>query len=284
LRPTRFALLAPLLFGAGLFGAGWLWSAPHGAGAGLAFLSGAVGALLAAVALVLIGSRWLGGRLGLFAGLVWLTSAAAFGGQGNNWLAAASCVAMGLFGTAVVPGRLPTISRAAVGWAFFAVVGLSLLVLGTGAAVAMMATCLAFVLVSQNARSARFFLNPVGLGLLAASIFGRWLAGPLVPKGHETGLLDALVGAGVLPWLPLAGVAMVVGLRQGHHATPFWRLAGCWVLVPVGLMGLGATSPGVALTVATPPLCVLAAAGLVLTITRLGLARSLRRPRRRACP
>jgi len=279
LRPSRAGLVVVLAIGVGLVAIRWLCLPPEGPSASLAPLTTTVGTLATAIVLVLLTTRWLGSRLGTLTGLVWLTTLGVLGGQTYTPLAATLCLALGLFAAAEVPGRLPPLTHRATAWAFYGVVGLSLFPFGSDAAVVILATCLGFLLVSQNARSLRFLLNPVGLGLLGAAIVGRWALGPVACVGDEAApLADTLtvsLATGTLPWLPLAVVAVVAGLRQGHYAAPFWRLVGCWTVVAVGLGVLGTTSSPATLAALTPPVCVMAAAGLTL-----GAGRWARRPGR----
>jgi len=288
LRPTRISLFAVPLLGAGLLGAGWLVHQPRGAQANLAPLASAVGTMACGLLLLAIASRWLGNRLGTLAALAWFGSAAVLGGHLDGWTAAASCLAMSLVALAEVPGRLPTIRHRAVPWAFYAVLGASFVLLGMGPAAATLAACAAFLLLSQNIRSARFLFNPLGLAILATAIAGRWLVvdsagGNPAASLAEGGLAFAwglqattapprpvLAAGSVLIWLPFVLMAVATGLRQGYYAFPFWRLVACWILVPGGLAALGTMNFGSLLAVAVPPLCILAAAGLTLAGVCLG--------------
>lgn len=299
--PGRFSLLVLLLAGMGLLGVAWLFVLPNGSIAGVAFLWNGVGALVCSVVLVLMTSRWIGSRLGLLAGFVWLSSAAVLCAQVDTWPSAIGCSAMGWFAVAQVPGRLPTRTHPVVCWAFHATVGLSFLLFGPAAAFSILSVCLVFILISQDTRAVRFFVNPVALAILAVAALGRWLIGLPMLDGHEAVWLDATavsarwdfcigamstrlaaVATGALPWLPLALVAVVVGLRQGHYATPFWRFLGCWILVSVGWIILGAGSGAAALALVMPPMCILAAAGLAQTSVPISLALNRTRDQSRA--
>jgi len=276
LRLGRAGLLALTLGGVTLPAIGGLLVLPGGTVATPAFLATAVGSLVCSLLLAWVASRWLGGRLGVLAGLICSTSLGLLGGQIHTWLAAAVCAAIGAFAAAHVPGRLPTATRGAMRWAFHAAVGLVLLAFGWQAAIVIVTVCLVSVLIGQNTRSVRLLLHPVGLGLLAAAIIGRFALD--AGLGMSAWSLHAAVAParwttlapGVLPWLPFAALAAGVGLLQGHHAAPFWRLVGCWIAAPIGLTVLGATGSEETLTAVMPPVCVLSAAGLGLVISRIG--------------
>jgi hypothetical protein len=244
----------------------------------------------------------MGSRLGWLAGFVWLSSAAVLRAEVNAWLAALICLAMGWFAASQVPGRLPMRTGRVIGWVFFATVGWLFLLFGPVAALCVLITCLVFVLISQNTRAVRFFVDPLGLAILASSVVGRWLIGRPMWDGHEAwfdvavayGRWEPSVGAvpatwaalavGMLPWLQLALVAVAMGLCQGHYATPFWRFLGCWILVGAGWIALGATDGAAALALIMPPMCVLAAAGLARIAVLVKLALNRKNKPGRVCP
>ena len=281
--PRLGSLLVLLIVGVGLLGVGWLIFSPRDSVTIFAYLSNAAGALVCAVLLAVLVSRWLGSRLGMCVGYVWLGSIAMLGVQVAAWPAAMCSLTVGLFALANVPSRLASIEHRAMGWAFYGVAGLVLVLFGFAAAGTIFAIGILSLLVSQNVKSVRFFFNPVGVGIFITAIVGRWLVVRFATEGH--GLVSVDLGLGQLPaWTPLAVVvasiclalvfvAVAVGFQHGHQATPFGRLVGCWLLGPLVLFALGTISINVALAAALPAGSVLAAVGLLLIIDRIGLAR-----------
>jgi hypothetical protein len=134
-----------------------------------------------------------------------------------------------------------------------------------------------FLVVSHDSRSARFLINPLGIALFVILVLiGRQMtgasnAGPVAEVTELARLSWAsyswmalrAIGIGLLPWTPLALLALIGGLRQGHAATPIWRLMGAWSLAIVGLGASGLLSPQFLAKAATPPLAVMGAAGLL---------------------
>jgi len=57
-------------------------------------------------------------------------------------------------------------------------------------------------------------------------------------------------------------LAVGIGLRQGHYATPIWRFLACWVLGPLALVAVGTFRSPSQLGPLLPPLAVMSAAGL----------------------
>ncbi|MBN1588305.1 MAG: hypothetical protein JW888_02200 [Pirellulales bacterium] len=277
--PGRLALVVLLLVGAALLGAAWWFFLPKNDDTRLVFLSNAVGALVCSGVLAIFASRWLGRRLGVLSGFVWLGSVGVLRGHVDTWLAVLFCLALGLFATAQVPGRLATIFNSAIAWAFYTVISVSFLLFGVEVSLLILAICIVFVLSVQDTRSTRFFVNPIGLGILILTVVGRGFVGQHLPDGYLAAPLLAdwafhadptrrwvTIVVDFLPWLPLALVAVAVGIRQGHYGTPFWRFLSCWVLVSVGLTAFGMTTAEVVLAAVMPPTCILAAAGLAQTI------------------
>jgi hypothetical protein len=283
LSPSARAFVVLALAGGGLLALAWLFGAGGDSTACLRFASNAAGAAFCAFVLAWIAARWLGRRMGLLAGFAWLTSAGVLAGRVDAWTAFAISLALGLFAVAEVAGRTARITDRAIRLAFHVAVGLALVFVGPDAAITVLAICLVAVSVSQTACSLRFLADPAGLGILAAAVTARFLiayaaglsASATWMPGSAAGSSPigflASVAWGGLPWWPLAAVAVVVGIGQGHYATPFWRLCGCWVLVPAGLAVLGVAHDAVAMAAMLPPLCVLAAAGTGWAYTRIRL-------------
>ena len=255
--------------------AGWLGDGTSPPGE---YLAAAVAAILTALLVAAMAGRWLGNRLGLLAGLVHLSGLhvlGAFSLAAEALWGAAVTLAMGAFALANVPGRLPPAQRPWVVWVFCAAVGVSLLVAGPIGPAPILAGCLLFLLVNQDARGLRFVAGPTPIAVFVlvvvawsldggisgpAGWHGDWsraCSRPASPLGWWPVLGELPLAS--LPWTPFIVLAAVAGLRGGHYATPIWRFLGCWVLgsIAVGLLG---DRPSTAATL--PPLAVIGAAGL----------------------
>lgn len=264
-----------------------------------------VAATIAALLVAALTARWLGSGLGTLAGLLQLTSTQVLlAGPGDlaEMLFCTLVVAtMGIFAVANVPGRLPLIDRRWPSRAFYAGVGAAMLLAGPIGPAFILAGCLLFVILCGDSRGLRFFADPAGVAvfvLLAALrlAYPEELQGIFTPLscflsdalGPPRSLSEVLHSMAVktLPWTPLAALAMVVGLRQGHYATPIWRFLGCWLLGPLALMAAAGTfrhEPYLAALL--PPSAVMAAAGLTGVFAwrrrgpRIGGRRPVEKPR-----
>lgn len=241
----------------------------------------AVIATLTAVMVAALAARWLGSRLGTLAGLAQLTSLHVLLGThrsvAETLFGAAVSAAMGAFALANVPGRLPPVERRWTRWVFYVAAGVSFALAGPVGPAFILAGCLLFVAVCADSRAARFFADPVGVAVFVLLIAARLIQ----PEGGQavavelssmpgsaaslrTWLPDVLLPLAVaaLPWTPLATLAVLVGLRQGHYATPIWRFFGCWLLGPLALTAVGASGSHSHFYALLPPLAVMGAAGL----------------------
>jgi 4-amino-4-deoxy-L-arabinose transferase-like glycosyltransferase len=223
-------------------------------------------------------AHWLGGRTGMLAGLIYWTSlhvlpwnsAAAV----DMPLSAAVAAAMGAFALANVPGRLASINRRWNRLAFYTAAGISVLLSGAVGPVLIFGSCLAYLALMQDPRGMRFLADPWGIGVFWKLIAVRvvWavashdasacLPGEMARAWALRPEVLAPLAAAALPWTPLALLTAVLGIRQGHDATPIWRFLGCWILVPLllAILGLGGDAPPVGALL--PPLAAIAAAGL----------------------
>ena len=233
--------------------------------------------ILATLCTATIAARWLGRRLAVTAALFQLTSFYAFGwpvvlefrGAVSATLFTA---AMGAFAWANVPGRLPRNTQWRPSLLFFACgAGLLGLFFGWGEIAGIFLACFAYLLMNQDGRAFRFLAHPLGLVLWAIA-FGvagwRWPSGVCV--ADVKCLVKCLAGwhapaaaaGGMLPWTLLAIIAVVVGFRQGHYATPFWQFVGCWLIVPILLATFGILQGHSVMAIAASPISMLAAVGL----------------------
>lgn len=239
-----------------------------------------LGAWLAAWATAALAARWLGGGLGLAAGLAMSLGAGGLLGLLDPWICASAAAAIGLFARARVPGRLACDPRRIARAGAFAILGIWLVARGPGEPATVWLVCLAYLLVGQDTRGLGRFALSAGTILLAVALAARWWACQRGWLGGDAPALDpstwlaavrdpadtlALLGrrlaVALFPWSPLAIVAIVAGVRQGHHAAPFWRLVGCWAIVPAGAAVLGWIDARSAVSLAAPAWAVLAAAG-----------------------
>lgn len=243
---------------------------------------------VAAVAIVVltaaVAARWLGRFVGTVAGLLQLTSLYALGFFPKSLsfdplIAGLSTVAMVAFAAANVPGRLPSdVHRRTMSLLFYGGAA-PLLLLGCWSEFeSILLACLSYLLLNQDGRAFRFLIRPLGLGVLAIFLgLTIWLhrSAPQVAEMFEqcsrsptaTGWRPLAVAAvGMLPWTPLCAVAVLVGCRRGHYATAFWQFVACWSLAPLVLAALGVMGDRTALAIISPPLAILAAAGLNETV------------------
>jgi hypothetical protein len=242
--------------------------------------------LLIALPLAALMARWLGGRLAMLAGLVYLSSMpslalavppAAAQSPIETPFCLAMLAAMALFALANVPGRLPLVAHVWTPGAFYSAVGVSLWLGGPAGPLLILATCVLYVTVSLDSRAVRFLTDPRGIAVLVACIAidlglaawwpearGQLFRTPGVAPGLKL-LLPQVIGTLLLtglPWTPLAAMAVALGIRRGHYATGIWRLLGCWLVAPAGLAMIGVLGDPPRLAVLLVPLSVFGAAGL----------------------
>jgi hypothetical protein len=253
-----------------------------------AWLPRAAAATLAAWVTAALAARWLGSRLGALAGLAQLTSVHVLlphrASAAEMLYCAAVAAAMGAFALANVPGRLPLVDERWTRWGFYAAAGTTYVLAGPVGPAFILAGCLLFLLLCADSRGARFFASPVGIAVFALLVAARLarpnegLAGLFLTPSDMAGetlgpaislreLFRWLAVAG-LPWTPLAVLAVAVGLRRGHYATPIWRFLGCWVLGPLALVAVGGFRDRAQLGPLFAPLAVTAAAGLGALVIR----------------
>jgi len=270
LRLSRAGVAAVLAGAAALAGVLWFrrhvgWDGPD-----VAFWSTWLGAGATALVVALLVARWLAGPLATAAGLLCLSAAAVLPGAIDAPPGAVAAGAFALFALANVPGRLRVVTRPEVAWGCFALIAAVTVCFGPLTGGAILATCVAMVLAGQNSRALRQFIRPAPLAILAVGAAVWLICGPefdypgVQPHRLLTLAVEAMVA--LLPWSPMAVVALVVGVRQGHWAAPFWRLVGCWIAAPVVLAPLGILQPPAALAICVPGLAILTAAGAAVLL------------------
>jgi hypothetical protein len=157
------------------------------------------------------------------------------------------------------------------------------MVLGAvGLVESVLAACLLFLLVQQDTRGLRFFVNPAAMavsGLLAAGCAGLLRPGVAGPQpGIAARLLDGIsrgptgpadpellsrAATAALLWLVAVLPAIVRGLLQGHYATPFGRFMIVWLLAAIAPAAAGGACLAEAVVATIPPAALLAAVSLV---------------------
>ncbi|NQU24658.1 MAG: hypothetical protein HQ567_25530 [Candidatus Nealsonbacteria bacterium] len=287
---------AALLLGGGmvLAGVGSMVAALDGRANLPGCLASAAASTAVALLLAALAARWLGRRIGTLAGLALLTCFGGLAGRiapAEMLLCLSVTTAMAAFAVANVPGRLPLVDRPWPRLLFYAATGTSLLLAGVAGPVLIGAGCLSFALLCVDTRSLRFFAHLPGLALFGLLAVGcsvapeswLWCSGSshiatgtaIGWPGSLTHTLGRLATAG-LPWTPLAVLTAALGLHGGHHATPIWRLFGCWLAATVAIVATGVFHSQIGVAVSLPPLVVIAAAALAQVPAwwrRMGLAR-----------
>ena len=187
------------------------------------------------------------------------TSAAVFHSQPSHaLLAAIATVAVAAFAAANVYGRRPLGRWRGAKWlygvALTAAVGVGGL---AGLAIAVL-PCLATAAFNSDARSVRFVLRPLNwLGAVLAGASRAWLLDePWIVFGDGVETAAELTWA-LSPWWPIALTAIVLGVRLGHYATPFWRLCGVWLATGLALAVAGLATAELAAALLLPPLALI---------------------------
>jgi hypothetical protein len=108
-------------------------------------------------------------------------------------------------------------------------------------------------------------IHPLGLGtaaiLAACAVALRYPALPW-PTTSPGWRWAPVLATGMLPWWPLALLALAAGCRRGDYAASFWRLAACWALAPMVLAAAGLLDGRAALAADCGAVSLFSAAGL----------------------
>lgn len=264
--------------------AGW-WLTGAAPGPLAALLVEMALALAAALAVAGLAARWLGARVGMLAGVVlggFLYPLWGCPALDQRMAQLAVLAAMSAFALANVPGRLPPLRSRRLPLAFFGCAAGGLWLAGPVAPLTIGAACVLYLLISSDGRGGRFMVDPLGL-LVLGCCATIWVAGragwldPVVPPDVLAPLIAqtrphtswarlvqsvGYLGWATLPFSPLIVVAVLIGLRDGHHATLFWRLVACWTAAPPALAVVLPGEPSGVLSWALPPLAIVGGAGL----------------------
>jgi len=247
----------------------WQWAL------GLTAASISWAAILAAIV-----ARWVGGHIGTLSGLTLLTSLQLCCPDrldlSSIWAAVVLLGGIGFFALGNVGGRLPLVDARWTAWGFYSAAGVALLLDGPAGPAFLVATAILVILLGGDSRGIYFFLEPIGLAILGMFLFAWVISGNAVAGlGGVLGVLQTIAeprlmpgdvlrsaAVGAMPWTPLALVAAVAALRQGHYASPFGRLCACWLIAPLVLATLGLTGDGLYVAFVLPGLTLLAALGI----------------------
>jgi hypothetical protein len=266
--------------------AGLRWSSEVLAWSRFGSLAWMIGNTATGLVLAALSARWLGSRVGLFAGLVHVSSLYTLMPDRQSCVGSlaslAASVAIGAFASAQVPGRLPTDDRPVGFGIFCCAAAAAVFIEGLAGPACLLAVCLGYLALFQDGSGLRFFtvrLRPMFLivsiatALIAtrllgvSGLHGSWDAAALkmpASTGDRAGILGGVLWAGIrlLPWAPWALLAIAAGFRQGHYAAPFGRLLIAWLLGPWALWAVGAVPARLAFAVFAPAAAITAAIGL----------------------
>ncbi len=223
-------------------------------------LPSVIAALTTALAIAVMAARWFGDRVALVAGLMQLTALyvlmQARLAEADMPLCAAVTIAMCAFSFANVDSPHGRARTRLAAWMFFAATGLAFLIKGPIGPALIGSGCALFLFIQQDFRAVRFFLDPLGLAILAFCV----LAWPLAAYAQYTPILEDwwldhmgriagqlggekplgfyfyTIPMLLIPWTPLAVLATVGGLREGRFGLPIWRFLACWFVAGLVLL------------------------------------------------
>ncbi len=249
---------------------------------------GAAAAILTALLIAVMGTRWFGPRVGLVAGLMqlstWYILQIARLAESDSLLVATVCGAMLAFALAQVDSPHGRRTDRWLPWAFYLAAGLAFLTKGLIGPVVIFSACGLYLLLSWELRGWRFLLSPIGLAIFAVCLLGWPIAAYLAYPAflddqlqHHFGRFrgDMNLESGrkppffylysillvMLPWTPLVALAAFHGVRQRVWAHPWWRLAFCWIVPGLALLTASAWKHQHYSAPLLPPLSIVAALG-----------------------
>ena len=182
LRLTWRAALATVLFGTSL-----LVISLSGHGEWITRLASIASASVTALAIALLAARWFGPRTGMLAGMIQLTvcytlQLARLADPGAHFTAAVT-VAMCSFAAANVDSPRGRSTARWLPWTFALAMVASFRFAGLLGPALIGSCCGLFLLVNQDFRGVRFFLDPVGLGLVGSCVAFHVQAGATQSHG-----------------------------------------------------------------------------------------------------
>ncbi len=259
-------------------------------------------ATIGALSTAAIAAGWLGSRLGLFSGCLYLMSGQillATASPSDRWLAAMATTAVAAFAVASVAGRMPLVSGRWPVRVFYVLTAAMLFFNPAAPAIAIVVVCVLVLATEQNCPGLRFFADPPGIAVLTVVVLTAWLTpgfgwnagwNTVWPGGSIFSieawweltdrfvyLLAVRIPFDALPWGPLVLVAIVVGIRQGHYSTPFGQFLAVWLLVPLGMALAGLLGQDTAAVLTFPPLAIFGGIGLGELLVKISRLRRRRR-------
>lgn len=274
LRLTGHAALAVMLFGTSL-----LLVSLAGRSDWLVRLPNVVSANVTALSIALLGARWFGVRIGMLAGMIQFTVCCTLQiarlAVADSHLVAAVTVAMCSFAAANLDSPRGRSHARWLPWIFSLAAGLSFRITGPLGPGTIFLGCGLFLLINQDLRAVRFFVNPVGLGLFTLCIaadpqFAAWVSLGVTHSASSPASLNEWlwqIPLAMLPWFPLLPLYLWRRRGQGLLVEPLWRFVICWLLA--GLAGLCLIDVSTqSLATLLPGLSVLLAVALVDSLQR----------------
>lgn len=253
-------------------------------------------AVLAAIVTALIvaatAARWFGGRIGLIAGLVQLTSYYVLQlsrlSECDMLLTAAVTGAMCSFAVVNIDGPRGRSNSPWMTVLFFFCCGLAYLFKGLIGPAFIFSGCTLFLLIDQGPKGLRFFLSPLGIGVFLLCTAG-WFAAAYAQYPqiwddqvmHHFGRFQGEMGGekprlfyvwslllNMAPWSPLIVAGLIYGLRHGLLHQPFWRFAACWIAPGLGLLVFSTFQSKHYAAPLMPPLAIIGALALAAYFRR----------------
>jgi 4-amino-4-deoxy-L-arabinose transferase-like glycosyltransferase len=225
-----------------------------------------------ALPIALLAARWFGARIGMLAGMVQFTVCDLLQLSGlqvrDGHLMAAVTVAMCSFAAANGDSPRGRSEARWLRWAFGLSAGVALLLAGPLGPGVIFSTCALYLLINQDLRSMRFFVDPAGLAPIALCIVlysqvalpSTILDVSLSRNQPIELLLQGLLA--MLPWLPLLPLYLWRHRGQGVLVEPLWRLVACWLFLGLPLLWLP-ISPLRSVAPLLPGVCIFLAVALV---------------------
>ena len=248
--------------------------------------------ILCALFIAILAARWLGPTVGTLAALIQLTTVwvqkQATLAEADMPLTMCITAAFFFFALAHVDHPQGTINRRPVRWAFMAAAGLAFLFKGPVALLFIFTGCGLYVLLTRRWSSLRFFLDPIGLIILAILVTA-WPTAALVSDPRIWGIwrreVFGYVGAEtfgrrspwlyfhdvplmLLPWFGLLVVTAVKTVRYRLYRLPLtvlllsWFIPGMLVLQWAAFKSVHYTFP------LLPPASIAMAIGLIWWLRR----------------
>jgi 4-amino-4-deoxy-L-arabinose transferase-like glycosyltransferase len=239
--------------------------------------------VLSALIIAALAARWLGDRIGLYSGLIQLTSvyvqAQGRRAEPDMMLCAAVSAAVAVFAFANVESRERQSPMGLRPWMFYLAAAISFLPKGPIGPVLVFLPCAAFAL--RRRRTLAFLLDPLGIALFIflvviwplavywaypPAIASLWrehtvrLSGAWGTQSRLLYLYSTLLLT--LPWTPLLIIGGAALWRNRAWAAPIWRLLGLWFTLGAIFLSLSPFKHWHYLVPVLPPLSILAAFGL----------------------